>query len=175
MVVLSVSSCSGYFMCVCLDHCTFKKQLVERSDYGFHSYSELCQFVYCLLSRSRRLSDIPELNDWDAYMDSTKIATLGKVDSADFLVNHSFGEELRRSNTQELCEFRLRCQEFMDRLVEVILSLLLVSAEFYQGIYSFCPELLLEGVDRYIFGLYAKLLRVLEKSGWLTKDVGAWS
>ena len=59
----------------------------------------------------------------------------------------------------------------MDHLVEVILSLDLVSAEFYQGIYSFCPELLLEGDDRYIFGLFAKLLRVLEKSGWLTKDV----
>ena len=114
---------------------------------------------------------MPELNDWDAYMDSPKIAAFGKAGSADFLVNHSFGEEMRRSSTQELCEFRRRCQEFMDRLVEVILSLHLVSAEFYQGIYCFCPELLLEGDDRYIFGLYAKLLRVLKKSGWLTTDV----
>ena len=144
---------------------------MNRSDYGFYSYSELCQFVYCLLSRTRRLSDMPELNDWDAYLDSPKIAAFGKADSADFLVNHSFGEELRRSSTQELCEFRRRCQELMDRLVEVILSLHLVSAEFYQGIYCFCPELLLEGDDRYILGLYAKLLRVLEKSGWLTTDV----
>ena len=114
---------------------------------------------------------MPELNDWDAYMDSPKIAAFGKADSADFLVNHSFGEELRKSSTQELCEFRRRCQEFMDRLVEVILSLHLVSAEFYQGIYCFCPKLLLEGDDRYIFGLYAKLLRVLEKSGWLITNV----
>ena len=136
----SVSACSDYFRCVCLDQCTFKKQLVDRSDYGSHSYNELCQFVFCLLSRTRRLSDMPELNDWDAYMDSPKIAAFGKVDSADFLVNHSFGEELRRSNTQELCEFRRRCQEFMDRLVEVVLFLHLVSAEFYQGIYCLVPS-----------------------------------
>ena len=39
-----------------------------------------------------------------------------------------------------------------------------------QGVYAFCPELLLEGDDRYIFRLFSKLLRVLERSGALSSE-----
>ena len=58
----------------------------------------------------------------------------------------------------------------MDHLVDAILSLHLVTGNFYQGIYCFCPEMVLEGDDRYIFGLFDKLVRVLEKVGCLSRD-----
>ena len=63
-IVFLCFSCfsSGYHV-VCSDHSTFKKLRAGRSDFGFHSYSEVCQFVYCLLTRSRKLSSLPELND----------------------------------------------------------------------------------------------------------------
>ena len=154
----------------CLDRCTFKKQLSGRKDYGFHCYVEVCQFVYCLLSRTRVVSDLPELHDWAAFMDSSKIAAFKKVDTADFLLNYEFGMELQRGTTGELREFRNRCREFMDRLVDVLLECNVVASDFPQGVYSFCPEILLEGDDRYIFRLFGKLVQVLERSGALTHD-----
>ena len=114
------------------------------------------------------VTDLPELNDWAAYMDSEKIKAFRKIDTANFLLNYEFGEELQRGSTGELKEFRNRCREFMDRLVDVLLENNLVSSDFLQGVYCFCPELLLEGDDRYIFQMFGKLVQVLERSGALS-------
>ena len=152
---------------LCLDHCTFKKQRFGRVDYAFHAYSEVSQFVYCPLSRSRKLSSLPPLDDWESYMDSSKLNSFENVSSDDFLNNHEFRVELLRSNTGEVCEFRNRCREFVDRLVDVILSQHVVSSDFLQGLYCFCPELLLEGDDRHVFRLFSRLVRVLERCGCL--------
>ena len=161
-------------ICCCLERCTFKKQLTGRADYGFHCYMEICQFVYCLLSRTRVLSSLPELNDWAAYMDTEKVASFKKIDTADFLLNHEFGVELQRGTTGELTEFRNRCREFMDRLVDVLLENNLVSSDFLQGAYCFCPELLLEGDDRYVFQLFSRLVQVLERSGSEFRGCKVW-
>ena len=157
-------------MVCCLDRCTFKKQLSGREDYGSHCYMEICEFVYCLLSRTRQISGLPELHDWEAYLDVSKVEAFKKIDTADFLLSHDFDEELQRGKTGEMQEFRNRCQEFMDRLVDVLLDSNLVSSDFLQGAYSFCPELLLEGDDRYNFRLFSKLVRVLERSGALSSE-----
>ena len=153
----------GYFWY--LDSCTFKKQRARRGDYTFHCYSELCQFVYCLLTRSRKVSSLPEMNSWEDYMDSEKIASFPKTSDATFLCNFEFGEVLRQRNTSEVKDFRTRCRRFIDRLVDVILSKLLVSSDFLQGVYCFCPELLLGGDDHCVFTLFSRLMRVLEESG----------
>ena len=102
-------------------------------------------------------------------MDSSKLAALGKIDVDDFLANHPFGDSLGRANTGEVRDIRSRCLELIDHLMDAFLSLHLVTGNFYQGIYCFCPEMLLEGDDRYIFGLFGKLVRVLEKVGCLSR------
>ena len=124
--------------------------------------------MYCLLTRSRKLSSLPPLDDWESYMDSSKLESFEKISSDDFLTNHEFGAELHRSSTSEVCEFRIRSREFVDRLVDVILSQQVVSSDFLQGLYCFCPELLLEGDDRHIFQLFSRLVRVLERCGCLS-------
>ena len=116
------------------------------------------------------MADMPVLSDWDAYMDSSKLAALGKIDVDDFLANHPFGDLLKRANTGEVRDIRSHCLDFMDHLVDAILSLHLVTGNFYQGIYCFCPEMVLEEDDRYIFGLVGKLVRVLSKVGCLSRD-----
>ena len=103
-------------------------------------------------------------------MDASNVASLGKVDTPDFLVNNPFGVELKRSNTSEKYDFRNRCRKFVDRLVNIILSLHVLSVDFYQGVYAFCPMLLLEGDNQDNFGLFSKLLRVLKKSDLLSGD-----
>ena len=103
-------------------------------------------------------------------MDSSKLESFEKISSDDFLTNHEFGAELHRSSTSEVCEFRNRCREFVDRLVDVILSQQVVSSDSLQGLYCFCPELLLDGDDRHIFQLFSRLVRVLERCGCLSSS-----
>ena len=103
-------------------------------------------------------------------MATSKLELFTKIDTSDLLLNHSFSEELQRGKTGEMQEFRNRCREFMDRLVGVLVETNLLSSEFLQGVYACCPELLLEGDDCYIFRLFGKLVRVLERSGALSSE-----
>ena len=80
-------------------------------------------------------------------MTPSRLVTVGKLSTADFFVCYEFGEKLCRSDTSEVQTFRNRCRDFVNHLVDVILKLYLVAADLYQGIYSFCPELFLEGND----------------------------
>ena len=141
VVVIRLSSrYRGLSSLLCLDHCTFVKQRAGRGGYAFHAYSEICQFVYCLLVRSRKVSSLPPLNDWDSYMEPSKLDAFEKASSDDSLKNHEFGVELHRSNTDVMCEFRNRCREFVDRLVDVILGQQVVSSDFLQGCIAFAPN-----------------------------------
>ena len=160
-----LASRSNLVCVLCLDSCSFKKQSAGRSDYGFHGYFEICQFVYCLLSRSRKLGSLPSLDSWEEYMDPTKLNVFESVAASDFLCNHDFGAVLRRHKGGDARVFRSLCCKFIDRLVTVILSQQPVTGDLAQGVYSFCPELLLEGDDHHMLSLFQKLIRVLERSG----------
>ena len=106
---------------LCLEAVTFVKQQTVRGDYSFHSYMELCSFIYCLLSRSRKVSSLPELNAWEEYMDCTKIVSFEQVEMSDFLQNYEFGETLTDAKGGESREFRSHCREFIDQWVDGIL------------------------------------------------------
>ena len=106
--------------CCVLDTCTFKKQLSCRADYSFHSYMEVCQFVSCLLPRSRRISSLPCLNLWEEYMDPQRLESFECIDAADFLRSHDFDVVLRRHKSVGGRIFRDQCLKFVDRLVVVI-------------------------------------------------------
>ena len=120
--------------------------------------------MYCLLSRSRMLADMPESTDWEAFMDATKLTQIKKVSSHNLLKNYAFGSELCCSNTCDLVDFRNRSCEFVDRLVDVILG---HHGKFLSGVHCFDPEFLLEGDDQHIFQLYSQQLRVLRRE-WLS-------
>ena len=91
---------------------------------------------------------MPNMNNWDAYMSVEKVASIDEVSTDDFLNCHEFGEELRCCGTGSARECLNRSREFIDRLVDLILELHLVSADFLQCVYAFCPELMCEGDDQ---------------------------
>ena len=78
-----------------LDVVSFEKQRVGRSDYGFHSYMGLSQFVYGLLSQSCKNRALPLLNLLDKYMDVSKIANFKKVSTSKFEAIYPLGDTLR--------------------------------------------------------------------------------
>ena len=98
-------------------------------------------------------------------MDPQKLDGFECIDSVDFLRSHDFGAVLRRHQRGEGRAFRDQCLKFVDRFVCVILRQQPVTGDFSQGVYAFCPELLLEGDDHHMTDLFRKLVRVLERCG----------
>ena len=67
-------------------------------------------------------------------MDCDELSGFENINTEDFLLNWEFGEELQQGVTSEIHDFRNQSREFLDRLVDVILSLNLVSSELMQGL-----------------------------------------
>ena len=156
--------------CFVLVFINFEKLQQCRADYGFHGYGELCHFVYCLLMKTRDISSLPAIHDWEEYMDVEKVAEFLPAPIESFLENCDFGRFLSAGKTSGVLEFRVHCKEFLDRLVFVILKNPAVSSRVARGFSCFCPEIMLEGDDRAVFRLFADLTGVLESCGLLAAD-----
>ena len=103
-------------------------------------------------------------------MDVEKVAEFPPIAMESFLAGSDYGRELLAGKTSEFGTFRVRCREFLDRLIVVILKSPSASSRVSRGLYSFCPELLLEGDGLLVFRLFSDLCRILESCGALLSD-----
>ena len=146
----------------------FEKLQQCRSDYCFQGFGELCHFVYCILMKTRDISSLPPIHDWEEYMDVKKVAEFPTAPIESFLENCDFGRFLSAGTTSGVLEFRVHCKEFLDRLVFVILKNPAVSSRVARGFSCFSSEIMLEGDDRAVFRLFAVLTGVLGSCGLLS-------
>ena len=84
-----------------------------------------------------------------------------------FLINQLFEKVLLAAKMSRAREFRLECRRFLDRLVDKIQQTVYCSSPVSQGLYCFCPELLLDSDDVVVFDLFAKLVGSLGRCGLL--------
>ena len=63
---------------------------------GSTATAELCHLVYCLLSKTRAVSSLPNIHKWDMYMGVEPVKKMVAISDNLFLINHPFGEELRK-------------------------------------------------------------------------------
>ena len=103
-------------------------------------------------------------------MDIEKVAEFPLIAMESFLAGSDYGRELLAGKTSEFGTFRVRCREFLDRLIVVILKSPSASSQVSRGLYSFCPELLLEGDGQLVFRLFSDLCRILGTCGALLSD-----
>ena len=85
-------------------------------------------------------------------------------------MNYEFGKQLSEGKTSEFITFRLQCREFCDRLIGTLLKTTSATSTISNGLYSFCPELILEGDDSTAFALFAGLCKGLETCGLVMPD-----
>ena len=103
-------------------------------------------------------------------MSGEKVAEFPTIALEYFLAGSDFGLQLLAGKTSEFSTFRVRCREFLDRLTVIVLKCPRVTSRVSRRLYSFCPELLLEGDGQLVFRLLADLFRVLETCGTLLLD-----
>ena len=87
-----------------------------------------------------------------------------------FLVNDDFGKTLMTKKVGELPDFRVRCRQFINRLIAAIVGKVSVTSGVSRCFYSFCPDFLLEGDDDGVFALFADLCRLLKMCNLITSD-----
>ena len=107
--------------------------------------------------RTRKLSDLPGIHEWESYMDVSNICYFNAISIEEFLMDSDFGRELVTVKTGEMREFRVKCRECIDRLVSLVLASTAVTSGVSRGLYAFCPEIMLEGDDHHIFELFGSL------------------
>ena len=137
-----------YFVCFCFFpllplYAPFFVKLQQcRSDYAFHGYGEVCNFL-------------------EDYKGVAEIAAFGVVPIERFLIHCDFGRELSASMTGEMRDFRKKCLEFIDRIVFVLLESVTVTSGVARMLHSFCPDIILGGDDRHVFELFSSLCQLL--------------
>ena len=114
---------------------------------------------------------LPGIVEWEEYMDVSAVSTSPSIPISEFLMNYEFGRLLSEGKTSEFVTFRLRCREFIDRLIVMLLKTTSTTSAVSKSLYSFCPEMMLEGDDTTAFAIFAGLRKVLETCGVIASDV----
>ena len=83
-------------------HNNFTKLRQDRRDYGFHGYGELCNFVYCLLMKTRVAGSLPGIHELDKYMSVDAASYFPVVAMDSFLAYDDFERTLMVKKTSFL-------------------------------------------------------------------------
>ena len=87
--------------------------------------------------KTRDLSGLPGIHDWDEYMSVDKMSDFPAIASDEFLGQCAFGKSLLSVKTSEMAKFRTRCKEFIDRLAVLIVESASAQSVVSKGLYSF--------------------------------------
>ena len=115
-------------------------------------------------------SHLPGIHDWKAYMDISKLNSFRALPIEEYLVHYPYGKELAAGTTSEIREFRVKCRVFLDHLVVVLLRKVTVTSRLPKGLYSFCPEIMLEGDDSTVFSFFFSLCELLKSGNAVSAD-----
>ena len=140
-------SLSGHCRVVLVAH-NFSEFDSGRADYAYLAFGQLSRFVYCLLQKVKRSSDLPVIEKWDAYMLPNQ-SCFEAIAEEHFLEGTRLLSSLEKVNSSFLrTEFRRDCRRFLEDLVSTILSTVATRSPIGQGLSCFCPEIVI-GHDDY--------------------------
>ena len=158
---------SGHIVCVALVAHNVTELDSGRADYGYLAFGELSRFLYCLLQKVKRSSDLPMIEKWEAYM-LPNHSCFGAIAEEHFLEETRLLMSLDKINSSFLRkEFRRDCRRFLEDLMSTILSAVAARSPVGQGLSCFCPEIAIGGDDYSAFHLFGELLDGLLELGWI--------
>ena len=131
------------------------------------AFGELSQFVYCLLQKVKRRSNLPVIEKWEAYMLPTH-SCFGAIEEEHFLEGTCLLSSFEKPNGNFLPkQFRNDCRCFLEDLVSTILSKVAAHSPVGQALTCSCPEMIIGGDDNSTFHLFGQLLDGLREFGWV--------
>ena len=103
-------------------------------------------------------------------MNTSKMSAFGVIAVEELLMDCDFGRDLAATKTGEKREYRGKCRECIDRFVFLILDNVTVTSGISCGLYSFRPEIMLEGDDQHVFELFSSLCELFATCNVLSSD-----
>ena len=120
---------------------------------------------------TREINALPSIHQWKEYMSVERVERFPSVSIDCFLSSYDLGKELAAGKASESREFRVKCSEFLDQLIVMVLQHGSVTSGVSRGLSSFCSKILLEGDNSCVFTLFADLCRLYVGCGVLALDV----
>ena len=145
------------------------------ADQGYHAFGELARFVFCLLQKIKKASSLPLVQEWEEYIVPNHSRFLA-TDDKNFLVGTremaALGE-VGRHYLQK--EFRRDARQFLENLVNCVLSTVAARSVIGQGLSCFCPAIVVVGDNVAPLQLFNILLDGLLEKCWTTgSEVEGW-
>ena len=128
------------------------------------AFGELSRFVYCLLQKVKRSSDLPVIEKWEAYM-LRNHSGFGSIAEEHFLKGPVCYRPFEKNSSFLRKEFRRDCRRFHKDLVSTILSTVAARSPVGQGLSCFCPAIVIGGDNNSGFHLFGQLLDGLLELG----------
>ena len=129
-----------------------------RADYGCLAFGNLFRFVYCLLQKVKRSSDLPVIENWEAYMlpNHSRFGAIEEENFPEVTRLLSFLEKINSSFLRK--KFHRDCRRFLEDIVSTIFSTVAARFPVAQGLSCFCPEIIIRGDDYSAFHLLGQRL-----------------
>ena len=128
--------------CVVLLAHNFTELDSGRSDYGYLSFGEFSRFVYCLLQKVKRSSDLPVIDKWEAYM-LPNHSCFQVTEEEHFLERTGLLSSLEKINSSFLRkDFSNDCRRFLEDFLSTILPTVAARSPVGQGLSCFGPEII---------------------------------
>ena len=157
-------SFSGH--CLCCFSCTqFYRIGLRACRLWLSCIRGALRFVYCLLQKMKRSSDLPVIEKWEAYM-LLNYSCFGAIAKEHFLEGTCLLSSLGKINSSFLRKkFRREGRCFLEDLVSTILSTVAARFPIGQGLSCFCPEIVIGGDKYSAFHIFGQLLDGLLELG----------
>ena len=136
-----------------------------RVDYFYLEFGELCQFVFLLLEKIKRSSDLLVIEKWEAYT-FPEHSCFGAVEEELFLEGIRILPVFKKVNTTFLrLEFCGDCCCFLDDFASIILSTIAAHSLVGQGLGCFCPKIVIAEDDYSAALVFGQLLNAGTRLG----------
>ena len=137
------------------------------SDYGYHTFSELARFIYCLLQKIKQGSSLPFVEQWDDYVLPNQ-SKFPPIADGEFLAGTRVLAALNKIDSSFLKrEFQPDARSFLEDFTISVLSTVAARSKIGQGLSCFCPAIIIGGDNHAPRHLLDLLLVGLLDRGWI--------
>ena len=160
--------CVLHVVVVCFQ-ANFEKQfLQEITDYSCRGYAEFCFFYWSLLSKVKKLSELPEIDDWSAYI-GRPLTTWSTVSYVECLKTEPLFASVLAGSPEAIRKSFLReGYGFMMEFLKVLNSSCFMDSRLASNLSCFSPDMLLLGDESYAIELFRGLVACYQECGRLT-------
>ena len=128
------------------------------SDFGYHSFSELARFIYCLLQKNKQETSLPLVEQWDEYVLANHSKSPAIADG-EFLSGTRVLAGLNKIGSSYLKkELQRDARRFLEEFTTSVLSTVAARSKIGQGLKCFCPAIIIGGDDHAQLHLLGLLL-----------------